>query len=181
MKKNFRGSGILLIEVNSNKKLNLILFQSLYKGTYEELGGQLEGTDLWKNAVREAYEESAGYLDFSKIEEPKLYYDVKATNNNYYKCYIICIKKYVIKNNHFKKNLEILHKNKYKNTFLEMTNIKRYNIRKNLDISFRTKSTINNYIMKNKIKILNCSKNPRNKYIKNINSKLFNTYNIIFN
>ena len=118
----YKGSGILLFT-----KDNIILFSDT--SSYQDIGGTLDkhigggSLLLIKNAIKEAYEESAKMFNFSDIDFDKLEYVDVNDKNVYYRCYLLCIELPHNVIDIFLSNRKILLNKKVKYTYLEMNGL----------------------------------------------------------
>ena len=109
------GAGILLF-TEINKKKYLILYKARNKNYYEDLGGRIdEGDDVYKTASREAYEESATYINLNEYD----LYDVQKIYLKKYICFIKGVNNFSIQNAKI-----LLDKYKNKKHYNEMDDVK---------------------------------------------------------
>jgi hypothetical protein len=111
----FTGAGIMLLE---NIGENIVLFKSRKTGEFEELGGKLNENDvdtdiprknvLIKVAKREAYEESACYVDFENDNLRNANYVNIKKGDEHYRCFIKKIDSTIIIIKDIAKNFEII-------------------------------------------------------------------------
>jgi hypothetical protein len=97
------GSGVIFIEKNGNTPTILLIRTN--RGTYEDMGGELDGNILRAdantiqyNAIKEVLEESQNLFVFNTINLERqiggqnLFVDIPDINNNsFYRCYIVVI------------------------------------------------------------------------------------------
>jgi len=110
----FTGAGIMLFESIGD---NIVLFKSRKTGEFEELGGRLNENDvdtdiprknvLIKVAKREAYEESACYVDIENDNLRNAKYVTIKKGDDHYRCFIQKLKSVIIIND-IAKNFEII-------------------------------------------------------------------------
>jgi hypothetical protein len=100
--KPFSGSGVMIIEKNGNNPY-VLLVRTLKRGTYEDLGGELDvnianQNTLKDNASKEALEESQNLFVLNTIDLERQvggktpYIDIPdQQNNSLYRCYILVV------------------------------------------------------------------------------------------
>jgi len=119
----YKGSGMLIF---TNDKV--ILFED--RASCQDSGGKLDkhladgSLLLVKNAMNEAYEESAKTLNFSKVNFDKLEFIDIFHKDSYYRCYLICIDEIYDIAKIFRKNRKILVGQKAEYGFLEMNRVR---------------------------------------------------------
>lgn len=152
--KEYIGAGLMIVDKYNNRPC-VILFESTKKmgknKYYEDLGGQIDKEDLKlynydplvQTAIREAFEESRGLLNFTsvyhvkpKIFNKNMFVDVENKHGYLYRSYFVCIDNDTLDNVSYKdyhKNIKNLDKPDIPNVMKETTNYKRFYVKDLVD------------------------------------------------
>ena len=133
----------MLIDLYKGKPC-LILFESNKKNFYEDIGGHIDNIDtksfypLATTAIREAFEESRGLINFTnplhigtRKDGRDTFVDIKNNKDKYYRCYIVALDKGAFSQteyNNYMSNKQNLDHKTVPSFFKETHDVKRFYI-----------------------------------------------------